>query len=139
MPRRGNRGRGESRRRGDGDLDGGAERDLWLRSDSGDAFIADPGEGPLRISDDLAATLAEDFVRSVTSGDDADEETREEVLPEEIGGPFLETSARTEFARGVDESNPADAEAEALPQAVGGLAQPARESAPEEDLDEEPL
>jgi|tagenome__1003787_1003787.scaffolds.fasta_scaffold20739446_2 hypothetical protein len=137
MPRRGNRERGESRRGRGGDLDGRGEH--WQRSDSGDAFIADPGDGPLRISDDLAATLAEDFVRSVTSGDDADEETREEVLPEEIGGPFLETSARTEFARGIDESNPADAEAEPLPQAVGGLAQPAWETAPDEDLDEEPL
>ena len=70
MPRRGNREPGESRRgRGD-DLDGRGERYLWPRSDSGDAFIADPGDGPLRISDDLAATLAEDFVRSVTSGDE---------------------------------------------------------------------
>jgi hypothetical protein len=110
------------------------------RPDSGDAFIADPGDGPARTRDDLAEALAEDFLRTATSGEYGGEPLGE-VVPEELGGPFIETDARKEFADDVDESNPLDATAEALPQAVGGLAQPpAQESGtdPEEaSLDED--
>jgi hypothetical protein len=41
------------------------------RSDDGNAFIPDPGEGPAHTSDDLAEILAEDFVKAATSGNDA--------------------------------------------------------------------
>ena len=93
------------------------------RSDSGDAFIPDPEEGgPARTDDDLAETLAEDFVRSATTGEDAEDETMDQIVPEEIGGPFVETAASEEFALGPDESNPDDAMAEPLPRAVHGLA-----------------
>src|SRR5688500_5679376 len=45
------------------------------RSDSADAFFPDPQEGgPSRAPDDLAETLAEDFVASATSGDNVDDE-----------------------------------------------------------------
>jgi hypothetical protein len=92
-----------------------------MRADSADAFIRDPDDGgPVRTEDDLAESLAEEFVHAATSGEDQSEDV-DQMVPEEIGGPFLETSAEEEFADGTDESNPADAEAEAMPRAVTGL------------------
>ena len=41
-------------------------------------------------------------------------------MPEELGGPFVETAASTEFAGGTDESNPEDASQEPLPRVMGG-------------------
>ena len=66
-------------------------------------------------SDDLAEELGEAFVMTATSGEQADEDIRDEEVPEERGGPFVVTPAGREFARGTDESNPADAEPAALP------------------------
>jgi hypothetical protein len=60
-------------------------------------------------TDALAEELGESFVLSATAGEDS-EEFYERERPEEEGGPFLETTARTEFAYGTDESNPEDAE-----------------------------
>jgi len=93
-----------------------------LRADSADAFIRHPDDGPIDLNDELAETLAEEFVHSATSGENQTEEALDQMVPEEIGGPFLETGAEEEFADGTDESNPADAEPEAMPRAVGGLA-----------------
>ena len=98
------------------------------RSDSGDAFIPDPEDGHAHVDDDLAETLAEDFVRSATTGEDAEDETMDQIVPEEIGGPFVETSAAEEFALGPDESNPDDAMAEPLPRAIHGLSSRPRRS-----------
>jgi hypothetical protein len=95
--------------------------DHLRREDRADAFIKDPGDGPALTDDDLAQTLAQEYLRSATSGEDTTEDAFDEVVPEEIGGPFVETSASEEFAGGTDASNPADAEREPLPQAVGGL------------------
>jgi hypothetical protein len=104
------------------------DMDRVLRADSADAFIRNPDDGgPLNIDDDLAETLAEEFVHSATSGEDQTEAALDAMVPEEIGGPFIETGADEEFADGVDESNPADAEAEALPRAVGSLSARPRE------------
>jgi len=97
--------------------------DRLLRADTADAFIRDPDDGPIRLDDDLAETLAEEFVHSATSGEEQTEEALDQMVPEEIGGPFIETSASEEFADGVDESNPADAEPEPLPRVVGGLSE----------------
>lgn len=91
------------------------------RSDTADAFLPDPMDGRAHTNDDLAEGLAEDFVRSATTGEDAEDETAEEVVPEEYGGPFVETTAAEEFAMGEDESNPEDALAEPLPRAIHGL------------------
>jgi hypothetical protein len=98
------------------------------RSDSGDAFIPDPEDGRAHVDDDLAETLAEDFVRSATTGEDAEDDTMDQIVPEEIGGPFVETSASEEFALGPDESNPDDAMAEPLPRAIHGLSARPRKS-----------
>lgn len=106
----------------------------WARPDSADAFVADPGNGPAWIEDDLAETLAEEYVRAATTGEYSDE-ALEQVVPEEIGGPFIETSAREEFAQGVDESNPQDATAEPLPRAVSGFSPMLAEEALDEGED----
>ena len=91
------------------------------RSDDGNAFIRDPEGGPARIPDDLAETMAEGFLQSATSGEYAGEDLLDEVVAEEVGGPFVVTSAREEFASGTDASNPADAKREALPLTSGGM------------------
>jgi hypothetical protein len=53
-------------------------------------------------ADDLAEELGEEFVRSATSGEQAAQDIRDEEVPEESGGPFVETSGRSEFAYGTD-------------------------------------
>jgi hypothetical protein len=99
-----------------------------MRADSADAFIRNPDDGDVNVDDDLAESLAEEFVHSATSGENQAEEALDQIVPEEIGGPFVETSAEEEFADDVDESNPADAEPEPMPRAVGGLSsRPRRE------------
>ena len=97
------------------------------RHDDGNAFMPDPEGGPARIPDDLAEDLAENFIDSATRGDDADDAKLDAVVSEEIGGPFLETSAVDEFANDTDEANPPDADREALPRPGAGLVQPAPE------------
>ena len=104
------------------------DMDRVLRADSADAFIRHPDEGGgMSTEDDLAETLAEEFVRTATSGEDQTEDALDQMVPEDIGGPFVETGGDEEFADGVDESNPADAEPEAMPRAVGNLAARPRE------------
>lgn len=95
-------------------------RERAARSDDANAFIPDPEDGRAVIPDDLAETLAEEFVRSATTGEDTGDEALDVVVPEELGGPFVETSASEEFALGTDGSNPEDATSEPLPRAVGG-------------------
>jgi hypothetical protein len=106
------------------------------RSDDGDAFIRDPGEGPARTRDDLAELLAEDFIGAATSGNDVLEDDLERETSDELGGPFVVTSARVELADDIDESNPIGAEPEALPRAVAGLVE--RPADERDDEDEAP-
>jgi hypothetical protein len=100
------------------------------RSDDGNAFIPDPEGGPAHTRDDLAESLAEDFLQAATSGEDMAEEAGDEVVPEELGGPFVETSAEEEFASGTDESNPPDAETEPLPVSGPGIVGTPKEELP---------
>ncbi len=95
------------------------------RSDDANAFMPDPDGGPAHIHDDLAENLAEEYVDAVTGGDGADDEAIDGVVSEEIGGPFVFTSAADEFAHDTDAANPPDAEREALPRPGAGLVQPA--------------
>lgn len=87
------------------------------RPDSGEAFLPDPGDGPARVMDDLAEELAEEYLASATSAEEALPDALESEVPEEQGGPFVVTSAKEEFAKGVDKSNPRSAEKEAFPRA----------------------
>jgi hypothetical protein len=65
--------------------------------------------------DEEAQQLGEEFVRSVTSGEEAESEMEEEAQVEEQGGPFVITTARQEFAYDSDESNPPGTEREPFP------------------------
>jgi hypothetical protein len=65
--------------------------------------------------DDEARQLGEEFVRSATSGEEAESEMEEEAQVEEQGGPFVITTAREEFGFGSDASNPPGAEREPFP------------------------
>jgi len=89
------------------------------RSDDANAFMPDPEGGPAHIGDDLAENLAEEFVDAVTGGDGGGDA----AVSEEIGGPFVFTSAADEFAHDIDGANPPDAEREALPRPGAGLVQ----------------
>jgi hypothetical protein len=93
------------------------------RTDDANAFIPDPDGGPAHTDDDLAENMAEEFIEAATRGNEVAEEVMDEVVPEEMGGPFVETSAAEEFATDTDESNPLDAEPEPLPRPVAGLIQ----------------
>ncbi len=86
-----------------------------VRPDSADAFIPDPGDGPARIKDDLAEELAEEFLTSATSAEESLPDALERVVPEETGGPFVPSTGKQEFARGLDPSNPRRAKKEAFP------------------------
>jgi len=91
------------------------------RSDDGRAFLADPYDGAgahARAADELAETLAEEFVSAATNAEEMTEDVRDRVRTEEVGGPFMQTAAAEEFAVEPDESNPPDAEREAFPTAT---------------------
>jgi hypothetical protein len=75
------------------------------------AFI----EKPRSPSDDLAEELGEGVVEKATSGEDKAEDVLDQIVPEEQGGPFIETNAAQEFAHGTDASNPKGAKREPFP------------------------
>jgi hypothetical protein len=88
---------GESRAKQDGDA-------------SATAFIVRP-----RTAEELGEELGEAFVQSATSGEQAEAERRDRLVPEEDGGPFVPSNARTEFATDADASNFDGATREPLP------------------------
>ena len=97
-----------------GHLDPRYAAELRSRSDHEPAgpagFISRP-----RAKDDLVEGLAEEFVSSANSGEYGAEDTENQDVPEEVGGPFVETTDRQEFARGTDASNPKGATREPFP------------------------
>jgi hypothetical protein len=46
--------------------------------------------------DDLGELLGEEYVMAATSGEQVAEDVRDQVFPEEVGGPFIETDASTQ-------------------------------------------
>ncbi len=65
--------------------------------------------------DALAERLGEAFVESATSGENDQEDALDEVVAEETGGPFVESTSEVELARGTDASNPRKATREPFP------------------------
>ena len=65
--------------------------------------------------DELAKELGEAFVEAITSGEESEAGRRDQVTPDEYGGPFVYTSGREEYALDTDESNIAEATREPLP------------------------
>jgi hypothetical protein len=74
------------------------------------AFLAGP-----RSSDPFAEALGEDFVEVATTGEDESEDVFNQTVPEDDGGPFVETTGSTEFAHGTDASNIPGATREPFP------------------------
>ena len=68
-----------------------------------------------RSKDALSEQLGEEFVQTATSGEDEGEEVFNQTVPEDQGGPFVETSGNTEFAHGTDASNIKGATREPFP------------------------
>jgi hypothetical protein len=98
------------RRDGAGHLDPAYEADLRARIES------KPKDDDRAFGGDaLGNELGEEFVETVTSGEDEGTELRDQKLTEEVGGPFTVTSGGTEFASGEDESNPEEATREPFP------------------------
>lgn len=90
------------------------------------------------MKDDLSERLGEEFVAAATSGEEPDDERLDESVPEEVGGPFIETSAAEELAFDHDETNPIDAKREPIPRAVGADPTPGRDvELVDESLDED--
>ena len=90
------------------------------RSDDGHAFLPDPfARRPERHTsaetETLVGELGQGFVTAANAGQPVYQDTREEVRPSEVGGPFVTTTAGEELAPGVDESNPMDATVEPVP------------------------
>ena len=65
--------------------------------------------------DELGEQLGEMFVENITGADDAATDRSAMETTEEVGGPFVITTATSEFALGTDASNPPDADREAQP------------------------
>jgi hypothetical protein len=71
------------------------------RKDDANAFITE-ADAATGTPDDLAEHLAEEFLRSASSGEDMEEDARDEVLVEEIGGPFIESGPEEEFGTSLE-------------------------------------
>jgi hypothetical protein len=67
-----------------------------------------------RSKDGLAEELAEEAVKTMSSGDTITDDRAEEVS-EEVGGPFVTTTGGVEIAEGTDPSNPKEATREPFP------------------------
>jgi hypothetical protein len=114
---KGKTGAGIKRRDGAGHLDKAYSADLRRKSresagprTDGEAFIHGA-----RTNDDLAEQLAEEFVEAATTGEAEGEDVLNQLVPEERGGPFVVTTAGTEFAEGTDASNPKGSKREPFP------------------------
>jgi len=113
------------------------------RSDGADAFIPESAQIS-GASDDLAELLAEQYLREA-SGDDSEEGARDDVVSEELGGPFVESGpgeeygstrkgeAGTEVRTDASGRRVAGPTRNPMPQAVGPLAV----AAPDEDAEDE--
>jgi hypothetical protein len=68
-----------------------------------------------RSRDDLVEELGEEVVTEATSAEHEGEDVLDQEVPEERGGPFVETTGDTEFGHGTDPSNPKGASREPFP------------------------
>jgi hypothetical protein len=102
------------RRDASGHLDPKYAADLLRKSGSRRKEAAGFVDRP-RSGDDLAEILGEQFVETATTGESEAEEVLDQVVPEERGGPFVQSTAGAEFAEGTDGSNPKGAKREPFP------------------------
>lgn len=64
-----------------------------VEDDSGEAFVADTTRDRARLPRD-AEEFAEEFIATATSAEDAFAEARDELIVEELGGPYLEIDGK---------------------------------------------
>jgi hypothetical protein len=103
------------RRDGAGHIDPKYAQDLLEKSGAPEQ---DPRRGFVnrpRSKDDLVEELAEEFVEEATSAEHEGEDIQNQEVPEDRGGPFVETTGQEEFAYGTDLSNPKGAKREPFP------------------------
>jgi hypothetical protein len=102
------------RRDGAGHLDPQYAADLRAKSSrperEPDSFLSRP-----RSTDDLVEELGEEVVGEATSAEHEGEDRLDQEVPEERGGPFVETTGAEEFGHGIDASNPKGAKREPFP------------------------
>jgi hypothetical protein len=104
------------RRDGAGHLDPRYAADLRAKSKSGrppeepESFVERP-----RSRDDLVEELGEEVIAEATSAEHEGEDILDQEVPEERGGPFVETTGAEEFGHGIDASNPRGAKREPFP------------------------
>ena len=104
------------RRDATGHLD--PEYEAKLRAETGHARDKDEARAFMpgaKTKDGFAEELGEEFVAIATSGEDDKEDVFNQSVPEDAGGPFVETSGKTEFAHGTDASNIKGATREPFP------------------------
>lgn len=63
------------------------------RYDDGEAFLPDPSTTGGRTSGGDAEFFAEEFLASVTSGENVEQDAADEVSEDELGGPFIEENS----------------------------------------------
>ncbi len=102
------------RRDGVGHLEPQYAADLRARSGRPDREPSSFLDRP-RSSDDLVEELGEEVVAEATSAEHGGEDILDQEVPEERGGPFVETTGAEEFAHGIDASNPRGAKREPFP------------------------
>jgi hypothetical protein len=61
-----------------------------------------------RSADSLAEEFGESVITRANSGEGDGADARDATVQEELGGPFIETSSKTEFGYGVDERSRTD-------------------------------
>ncbi len=94
------------------------EYEAKLHAETGHARNADDAKAFLdhaRSKDALSEQLGEEVVETATSGEDEGGDAFNQSVPEDAGGPFVETSGSTEFAHGTDASNIKGATREPFP------------------------
>jgi hypothetical protein len=118
------------------------------RSDGADAFIPESAQIS-GTSDGLAESLAEQYLREA-SGDDSEDGARDDVVPEELGGPFVESGPQDEYGPTRQGRSDGDVEVDdagrlasgatrnPMPQAVGPLALAGPDEEAQEAQDETP-
>jgi hypothetical protein len=94
------------------------------RPDDGNAFLPDPNGGPTgptdpndEQTDRLAELMGEEYIASATVAEHVDSDVHDAVVPEELGGPFLEEPAAAELVDDDDPSNPPGTEPAPFPAA----------------------
>ena len=103
------------RRDGSGHLNPDYEAHLLAMSRRGRQYDAEGFVGTTVNEDPGAAEFGYEFVESATAAQSEGQEMLDVEMTEEVGGPFVETSAHTEFATDSDAPNIEGATREPFP------------------------